>query len=133
MVGKKRAARFTSRMSNERSADELHPHLKRVDSNAVSAYNRSRLRVGCFLFTCCQVSPDPSHVVNRFVVGEEGRPPGQRVLQRKREEQALVGSVPEFLITEVFEMDHLSLLYVLFDNDGFRVNVRWLYRCCLHK
>lgn len=25
MVGMKRAARFTSRMSNERSADELHP------------------------------------------------------------------------------------------------------------
>ena len=28
MVGMKRAARFTSRMSNERSADELHPPLE---------------------------------------------------------------------------------------------------------
>ena len=27
MVGMKRAARFTSRMSNERSADELHPRV----------------------------------------------------------------------------------------------------------
>jgi hypothetical protein len=38
MVGKKRAARFTSRMSNERSADELHPRkLERVDGVAPSS------------------------------------------------------------------------------------------------
>ena len=38
MVGMKRAARFTSRMSNERSADELHPRkLERVDGVAPSS------------------------------------------------------------------------------------------------
>ena len=38
MVGKKRAARFTSRMSNERSADELHPRkMERVDGVAPSS------------------------------------------------------------------------------------------------
>lgn len=38
MVGMKRAARFTSRMSNERSADELHPRkMERVDGVAPSS------------------------------------------------------------------------------------------------
>ena len=38
MVGKKRAARFTSRMSNERSADELRPRkMERVDGVAPSS------------------------------------------------------------------------------------------------
>ena len=38
MVGKKRAARFTSRMSNERSADELHRRkLERVNGIAPSS------------------------------------------------------------------------------------------------
>ena len=38
MVGMKRAARFTSRMSNERSADELHPRkMERVNGVAPSS------------------------------------------------------------------------------------------------
>ena len=41
MVGMKRAARFTSRMSNERSAVELHPReMERVDG--VAPWHRQR-------------------------------------------------------------------------------------------
>jgi hypothetical protein len=49
MVGKKPAARFTSRMSDERSADELHPRkMERVDGIASRSGVKYALQISIF-------------------------------------------------------------------------------------
>src|SRR6267142_3704202 len=76
---------------------------------------------------------DPSHVVDRFVRSEEGCPSCLCLLQGDREEETRIGFVPEFVIAEVLEMDLLSFLSVLFDDDGLRVNVSCCEVFLLHK
>ena len=79
-----------------------------------------------FSFAGFDVAFDPAHVVDRFVRSEEGCPSCLCLLQRDREEETRIGFVPEFVIAEVLEMDLLSLLDVLFDDDGLGVDVS----CC---
>ena len=44
MVGAKRAARFTSRMSNERSADELRPRMASPAGLSLATWRLGRAR-----------------------------------------------------------------------------------------
>lgn len=86
-----------------------------------------------FLFARFHVAPNPAHVVDGLVRSEESCPSCPCLLQGNREKQTRVGFVPEFVIAEVLEMDLLSLFNVLFDDDGFRVDVSFCEVFLLHK
>jgi hypothetical protein len=113
---------------------------RRVDWTTLQGRQKARVRRGqsrlifiSFDFTGFDISFDPAHVVNCLVRSEEGCPARLCLFQRNREEQTSIGFVPKLVVAEVLEMDHLSLLDVLFDDHGFRVDVPYCEFFLLHK